>query len=106
MRIDNIEWFVDALEMGVYKLPELHGRYKKLKNELEDINNQKSESKKELQDLHNYIIDLKEVEKTYLATNDKMGDELSNLMNEKDRLKAFITNFKNSNKKYLKVKAD
>ncbi|HZI72294.1 MAG TPA: hypothetical protein VFD60_14145 [Nitrososphaeraceae archaeon] len=27
---DNVEWFVDAIEMGIVKLPELQGQYQSI----------------------------------------------------------------------------
>jgi predicted transcriptional regulator len=35
---DKIEWFVNMVKIGTYKIPELQNEYQKIKNEVEVIN--------------------------------------------------------------------
>jgi len=58
---DRIEWFVNMVKIGAYKIPELQKQYAKLKDEVEIIDERKVRSKHELDKMNNQI--------TYLQRN-------------------------------------
>ena len=45
---NNVEWFVDAIETGAIKIPEIQKQYAKLQDEVQVIDHQKVMSKAEL----------------------------------------------------------
>ena len=52
---DNIEWFVNMVDMGTYKIPDLQKQYTKLQDEVQVIDHQKVVSKAELDNMNNQI---------------------------------------------------
>ena len=50
---NNVEWFVDAIETGAIKIPEIQKQYAKLQDEVQVIDHQKVMSKAELHNLNN-----------------------------------------------------
>ena len=52
---DNIEWFVNMVNIGTYKIPEIQKQYAKLQDELQVIDHQKVVSKAELDNMNNQI---------------------------------------------------
>jgi hypothetical protein len=48
-----VEWFVDAIETGAVKIPEIQKQYAKVKDELESIDYKKTMAKFELQNINN-----------------------------------------------------
>jgi Mor family transcriptional regulator len=58
---DRIEWFVNMVMIGAYKIPELQKKYVMLKDEVEIIDERKVMSKHELDKMNNHI--------TYLQRN-------------------------------------
>jgi hypothetical protein len=53
----NVEWFANAVEIGVIKLPELQGQYKSLQNKVQDMQCQKQELERELQVINSRLIE-------------------------------------------------
>ena len=45
---DSIEWFVNMVDIGTYKIPDLQKQYAKLQDEVQIIDHQKVVSKAEL----------------------------------------------------------
>src|SRR6476646_6734413 len=52
---DNIEWFVNMVDIGVYKIPDLQKQYAKLQDELQVIDHLKVMSKAELDSMNNQV---------------------------------------------------
>jgi chromosome segregation ATPase len=101
----NVEWFANAIKTGAIKLSELQGQYKNLQNEIQDMQYQKQELERELQVIDSQIIQLADVENMHQQNFDTLGDKICDLQDQKHRLEQFAYRFKNSNKKYLKVKS-
>ena len=53
---NNIEWFVNMVKTGIYKIPEIQNQCAKAKNELEVIEYKRVMSKHELDNMNNQII--------------------------------------------------
>jgi predicted nuclease with TOPRIM domain len=101
----NVEWFANAIETGAIKLPELQGQYKSLQNKVQDMQCQKQELERKLQVINSRIIQLADVEKMHQQNFDTLADNVCDRQNQKHQLEQFIFRFKNSNKKYLKIKS-
>ncbi|HET7149112.1 MAG TPA: hypothetical protein VFI73_11490 [Candidatus Nitrosopolaris sp.] len=65
---------------------------------------QKQELEREMQVINSRIIQLADVEKMHQQNFDTLADKICVLQNQKHQLEQFAFRFKNSNKKYLKVK--
>ena len=52
---DNIEWFVNMVDIGTYKIPDLQKQYAKLQDAVQGIDHQKVVSKAELDNMNNQI---------------------------------------------------
>jgi predicted transcriptional regulator len=66
---------------------------------------QKQELERELQVINSRIIQLADVEKMHQQNFDTLADNICDLQNQRHQLEHFVLRFKNSNKKYLKVKS-
>jgi hypothetical protein len=55
VRIEDLEWFVHAVNVGTYKIPQIQKQYAEVKDELEDIDYKKTMAKYQLDDLNNLI---------------------------------------------------
>ena len=52
---DNIEWFVNMVNIGTYNIPDLQNQYAKLQDEVQVIDHQKVVSKAELDNMNNQV---------------------------------------------------
>jgi hypothetical protein len=52
---NNVEWFAEAIETGVIKIPEIQKQYAKIEDELEAIDYKKTMAKYQLDDMNNQI---------------------------------------------------
>ena len=52
---DNIEWFVNMVDIGTYNIPDLQRQYVKLQDEVQVIDHQKVVSKAELDNMNNRV---------------------------------------------------
>src|SRR6188472_201189 len=105
LTVYNVEWFANAIEIGTIKLPELEGQYKNLQNKVQDMQCQKQELERQLRIINSRIIQLADVEKMHQQNFDSLADNICDFRNQKHQLEQFVFRFKNSNKKYLKVKS-
>ena len=72
---NNVEWFVEAIETGAIKIPDLQKQYAKLQDEVQVIDHQKVVSKAELENMNNRISILRRTMYQLSATcNDKRSD--------------------------------
>ncbi|MGA7043295.1 MAG: hypothetical protein WBY71_06480 [Nitrososphaeraceae archaeon] len=55
MNPNNVEWFVDAIETGAIKIPEIQKQYAKIKDDLEVIDYKKTIAKYQLDDMNNRL---------------------------------------------------
>jgi hypothetical protein len=58
-----------------------------------------------LQVIQRQIIDLTDIEKLHQQNFDALTDKIYCLRNEKNKIERFVFRFRNSNKKYLKIKS-
>ena len=72
---DNIEWFVNMVNIGTYNIPDLQKQYTKLQDEVQVIDHQKVVSKAELDNMNNQISILRRTMYQLSATcNDKRNE--------------------------------
>jgi DNA repair ATPase RecN len=101
----NVESFANAIEIGAIKLPELRSQHKSLQNKIQTIQYQKQKLERDLQAINTRLIELSDIEKMHQQNFDILADNVCELQNQKHQLEQFAFRFKNSNKKYLKVKS-
>ena len=104
LTVGNVEWFANAIETGVIKLPELQGQHKSLQNDILDKQHQKQELQRALQVINKRTVELADVEKMHQHNIDTLQDNIEHLLNERSQLQQFVSRFKNSNEKYLQIK--
>ncbi|HZI71474.1 MAG TPA: hypothetical protein VFD60_09970 [Nitrososphaeraceae archaeon] len=75
--IDKIDWFVNMIKIGAYKIPELQNEYQKIKNEVEVIDHKKVVSKHELENMTNQIICLHRTISQLSATCNNKRNEIA-----------------------------
>jgi cell division protein FtsB len=78
---DNIEWFVNMVDIGTYKIPDLQKQYAKLQDEVQVIDHQKVVSKAELHNLNNQISILRRTMYQLSATCNSKRNEIAYLKN-------------------------
>jgi chromosome segregation ATPase len=101
---DNVEWFANAIETSVIKLPELQHDYKNLQNKVQTMQYQNQKLERDLQVIQRQIAELTEVENMHQQNVDTLQDDIEHLYNEKSELQQFVSRFKNSNKRYIQIK--
>jgi hypothetical protein len=101
---DNVEWFVDAIDIGVVKLPELQGQYQNIQNKVWRMEHRKHELERDCHAIQRGTVDLTGTHNTLQQNFDILADKVSNRSNEKDQLEEFVTRFKNGNRKYLEIR--
>ena len=101
----NTESFVDIIELGVVKLPELQDQYQKLQDKvqglrynLQDMQYRKQGLERYLQATQKRINELTDAQNTLQQTFDLGAEKVSNLYKEKYWLEQSIASHKNSNK--------
>ena len=78
---NNIEWFVNMVNTGTYKIPEIQKQYEKAKDELEVIEYKRVMSKHELDNMNNQIILLRRSMYQLSATCNNKRNEIAYLQN-------------------------
>ena len=108
----NAEWFADAIEKGIVKLPELQDEYRQLQdkvqglqNKFQDIQYKIQGSERHLQYIQQQIMKATDVENMHHHNIATLGDKLYNLQNEIHHTEQFVSRYKNTDKKYLKIKS-
>jgi hypothetical protein len=76
---DRIEWFVNMVKIGAYKIPELQKKYAKLKDEVERIDERKVMSNHELGKMNNQIMYLRSIMYQLSATCNNKRNEMAYL---------------------------
>jgi septal ring factor EnvC (AmiA/AmiB activator) len=90
---DNIEWFVNMVNIGTYKIPDLQRQYAKLQDEIQVIDHQKVVSKAELDNMNNQISILRRTMYQLSATCNSKRDEIAYLKNQIQVLEGHIDRF-------------
>jgi hypothetical protein len=76
---DNIEWFVNMVDIGTYNIPDLQKQYAKLQDEVQVIDHQKIVSKVELDNMNNQVSILRRTMYQLSATCNNKRNEISYL---------------------------
>ena len=91
IRVDNIEWFVNMVDIGTYNIPDLQKQYAKIKGELEFIDHRKVVSKAELDNMNNQISMLRRTMYQLSATCNDKRNEIAYLKNQIQVLEGYVT---------------
>jgi hypothetical protein len=87
---NNIEWFVNMVKTGIYKIPEIQNQYAKAKDKLEVIEYKRVMSKHELDKMNNQIILLRRSMYQLSATCNNKRNEIAYLQNQIQVLRSQI----------------
>ena len=79
---DNIEWFVNMVNIGTYNIPDLQKQYAKLQDEVQVIDHQKVVSKAELHNMNNQISILHNTIYQLSTTCNDKRNEIAYLQNQ------------------------
>jgi flagellar biosynthesis chaperone FliJ len=79
---DNIEWFVDMVNIGTHNIPEIQRQYSKLQDEVQVIDHQKVVSKAELDNMNNQVSILHRTIYQLSATCNSKRNEIAYLKNQ------------------------
>ena len=90
IRFEDLDWFVNMVNIGMDKIPELQKQYTKLKDELEFIDHQKVVSKAELDNMNNQISILRRTMYQLSATCNNKRNEFAYLKNQIQALEEYI----------------
>lgn len=94
---NNIDWFVNMVKTGIYKIPEIQNQYAKAKDELEVIEYKRVMSKHELDNMNNQIILLRRSIYQLSATCNNKRNEIAYLQNQIQVLRSHINGLNNCN---------
>ena len=94
---DNIEWFVNMVDIGTYKIPDLQKQYAKLQDEVQVIDHQKVMSKAELDNMNNQVSILHRTIYQLSATCNSKRNEIAYLKNQIQVLEGCVNGLKNRN---------
>jgi len=95
LTFDKVEWFVDAIEMGVVRLPELQGQYQTLQNKVWRIEHRKQELERDCQAIQRETVGLTQTHNTVQQNIDTLTDKVDDLYNEKCHLEQFVSSSRN-----------
>jgi flagellar biosynthesis GTPase FlhF len=101
----NVEWFANAIETGAVKLPELQNKYQSLQNKVQIMQGQTQKLERDSQIVQRRIIELTETEAMYSSNCETLLNEIEHRYNEKRQIEQFVSRFRNTNRKYLKIKS-
>jgi septal ring factor EnvC (AmiA/AmiB activator) len=91
---DNIEWFVNMVNIGTYNIPDLQKQYAKLQDEVQVIDHQKVLSKAELDNMNNQISILRRTMYQLNATCNDRRNEITYLRNQIQALEGYVNELK------------
>jgi hypothetical protein len=94
---NNIEWFVNMVKTGTYKIPEIQNQYAKAKDELEVIEYKRLMSKHELEKMNNQIILLRRGMYQLSAICNNKRNEIAYLQNQIQVLQSQSNELENRN---------
>jgi hypothetical protein len=89
---NNIEWFVNMVKTGAYKIPEIQKQYEKAKDELEVIEYKRVMSKHALDNMNNQIILIRRSMYHLSATCNNNRNEIAYLQNQLQVLRSHNIN--------------
>ena len=97
----GVKEVVNLLEIASNDLPALEKRIKRLRNDISTLQFQKSIDERSLYQLNNQIASTTKLLSSFRLSCRRERREIENLYNEKARLEAIVTGFKNDNEEYL-----
>jgi chorismate mutase len=86
------------------ELPNLHQYWENIQAKNHNLKCQNQKLEKDLQARKRNIVELTEVENMLHQNIDTLQNDIDHLLNERSQLQQFVSRFKNSNDKYLKIK--
>jgi hypothetical protein len=100
----GIQQVVDILGIANNDLPAIEERFKRLRTDVGMLQSQKHTCKRTLYQLNNQIASTSTLLNSFHISCKRERGEIENLYNEKARLESIVTEFKNNNEGYLKIK--
>jgi hypothetical protein len=97
----SVKQVVDALAIANNDLPALEKRFKRLRNDISMLQFQKRIDERNLYQLNNQITSTINLLNSLRMSCSRERREIGNLQNEKARLEAIVTGYKNNNEEYL-----
>ena len=94
---DNIEWFVNMVNIGIYNIPDLQEQYAKLQDEVQVIDHQKVVSKAELDNLNTQVSILRRTMYQLSATCNNKRNEIVYLKNQIQAFEGYDHGFNGGN---------
>jgi hypothetical protein len=94
---DNIEWFVNMVNIGTYNIPDLQRQYVKLQDEVQVIDHQKVVSKAELDNMNNRVSILCRTMYQLSATCNNKRNEIAYLKIRSQELEGYVRGLENHN---------
>jgi transposase len=100
----GIKQVIDTLAIANNDLPAIEGRLKRQRNDVSMLQSQKHAYKRDLYQLNNQIETTTRLLNSFRISCQRVRREIEDLQNEKARLEATLTEFKNNNEEYLMIK--
>jgi len=100
----GVRHVVDILAIANNDLPALERRFKRVRNDVNMLQFQKHTCKRNLYLLNNQIASTTKLLSSFRISCVRERGEIEHLQNEKARLECIVTEFKNNNEEYLKIK--
>jgi DNA-binding CsgD family transcriptional regulator len=97
----SVQQVVHLLKIANNDLPAVEKRFKRLRNEISMLQFQKCIDERSLYQLKNQITSTTKLLSSFRMCCKRERREIENLCNEKARLEALVTQFKNNNEEYL-----
>ena len=100
---DNIEWFVNMVNIGTYNIPELQKQYAKLQDEVQVIDHKRVVSKAELDNMNNQVSILRRTMYQLSATCNDKRNEIAYLKNQIQVSEEYATRLKSDCQQQQKI---
>src|SRR5438067_12673012 len=100
---DNIEWFVNMVNIGTYNIPELQKQYANLQDQVQVIDHQKIVSRHELEEINNQITCLRRIMSQLSATCNDKRNEISYLQVQIQLLEEYVCRLKNDSQQKIET---
>ena len=100
---NNIEWFVNMVKTGTYKIPDIQKQHAKAKDELEVIEYKRVMSKHELDNMNNQIILLRRSMYQLSTTCNNKRNEIAYLQNQIQVLEEYVCKLKNDSQQKIET---
>jgi len=100
---DNIEWFVNLVNIDTYNIPDLQKQYARLQDEVQGIDHQKVVSKAKLNNMNNRVSILCRTMYQLSATCNDRRNEISYLQNQIQALEGYVHELENHNQQQQEV---